>query len=75
MADEAETQTQEEVMAARGYLTLQAAADKVRVDKSTMARWVRSDKVVGLTVGGRTYVERDSLIDYLGDDAAQELGL
>lgn len=70
-----EAATQEETMATRGYLSLAAAADKCRVDRSTMARWARKGKVQSLSIGGRIYVERDSLVDYLGDEAAEELGL
>lgn len=71
----AKARSAETAMRNIGYMTLREVAEAVGVDHSTVARWARDGKVERAVIGGRVYVHRDSLAEFLGDDVAGELGL
>lgn len=64
---------QEEMMAAKGYLSVRKAATITGVDVSTVYRYIRERKLRSITVTGRRYVLTQDVIAYAGKEGAKEL--
>jgi hypothetical protein len=63
------------MMAAKGLLPATQMAARVGVSVFTIYRWVNEEKVKGMKMQGHWYVDRNSMIEYLGLEAANMLGL
>jgi len=66
----AKKKTQAELMAAKGYLSLNAAADRLGVQRQTVWRWAEEGKVKHVRVVRQVYVEEKSLILHVGSEAS-----
>ena len=66
---------QVEMMREKGYVTCAVAAEKAGVSVFSIYRWVEDKKVTSVSVGRHLYVQYDSLLTYLGPDAAKALDL
>jgi predicted site-specific integrase-resolvase len=64
---------QEAILGAKGYLPIALVAEKAGVTRATVDLWIKGGEVKSLQVGRRKYVERASLVKYLGTDAANQL--
>jgi len=56
-------------------MTLAEAAGIIGITSAAMYYWCRDGKVKSLKLGRYRYIEKDSLIGYVGADAANALGL
>ena len=54
-----------------GYVTAKYVAAKLGKNVSTIYRWLDSGQITGMRVGKLRYVKIESLIGYLGPDAAK----
>ena len=46
----------------RNYLNLSQAAKKLGVSRSTVWRWVWEDKIKGIKIGSRIFVQKDEIM-------------
>lgn len=67
--------TQEEKMEAAGWITVTKAARAAGVTSPAVYDWIKTEKIKSTQVGGRHYVLKQSLIDYLGPIGAKAAGL
>jgi excisionase family DNA binding protein len=65
---------QRDIMHTLGYLTVGEVAEKVGRTEVTVYQWVEEGKVASRRLGRSVYVERKSLLAYLGADNAALLG-
>ena len=66
---------QEAHLREKGYIPAQQVIDKVGMHHATLYRWIQKKKIKGIKVGLKHYVKLTSLIQFLGEEAAQEFGL
>lgn len=66
---------QEVAMLAKGYASVRIVADKIQVHFSTVYRLIQAEKLRGIQVGSKHYVEIKSLLEHVGPEAAKLLGL
>lgn len=64
-----------EIMLAKGYVPARAVAEKMGVHISGVYRLINEEKLEEVRVGTRRFVLIKSLIDYVGPEAAQLLGM
>lgn len=64
----------EEQLRAKGYLPAPEVIKDLGVHHTTLYRWIKKKKVKSARVGGRLYVSRASLVEYLGQEAAEVFG-
>jgi len=65
----------EAAMVAKGLLTSRDVTTMCHVSKATVSQWTRTGKVKIRKVGARVFIERASLLEFLGPDAVQLLGI
>ena len=65
--------TQQELMLAKGYHSLTAAAKALGLARMTLWRWAQEGTVKHVRVASRIYLEEKSLILYVGAEAAKLL--
>lgn len=66
---------QEQLMRARGYMTYQDVSDAVGVTTVAVGRWVTEGALKAVVLGNRRYLKRQDVVEYLGREAAEALGL
>jgi len=66
---------QQEMMAARGYLTINEAARRCGLSPDGTYKLVVSGKVKSVKVGKFRYVLKSSLAEHFGPEAAEIMGL
>ncbi len=74
----------DELLKSKGYIPAPRVINKLGVHHTTLYRWINKGKLKAMRVGGtgdaasgsggRLYVNRESLIDYLGKEAAEVFG-
>lgn len=64
---------QEDLMKAKGYMTVARAAKCCGVTRQTVNLWMQKSVVRSIRVGFRVYVERASLLEHLGPEGAKML--
>jgi len=62
-------------MRLQGYVSASEAAQKVGRSVHTIYRWQEDGIIESVNIGGHHFVKIKSLIDYLGVDAAELLGV
>lgn len=62
-------QTQAGLLKSKGYIPAPAVARAVGRHMSSVYRWISAGHLKATQVGRSWYVEKESLIAYLGDDA------
>lgn len=62
-------------LAVDGYLKAMEVSAKTGMNVTTIYRWIDAGKVKGMTSAGHRYVEIESLIKHLGEEAAAAVGL
>lgn len=66
---------QEVAMLERGYASVRIAADKIAVHISTIYRLIETDKLRGVKIGTKQYIEIKSILEHVGTEGAKLLGL
>jgi len=66
---------QRTLMAEKGYLTMDEAAELVGLTRTAISLWCSDGKIESTKLGKHRYIKRDSLMRHLGADATQALGL
>jgi hypothetical protein len=66
---------QEQIMEAQGFLTYRRVAELTGVTAIAVGRWALTGKLASIAVGHRRYIEKQSLVAYLGKESAAALGL
>ncbi len=74
----------DELLKAKGYLPAPKVIEKLGVHHTTLYRWINKGKLKAMRVGGtgdaiegsggRLYVNRKSLIEFLGKEASEVFG-
>jgi excisionase family DNA binding protein len=58
-----------------GYMTVAEVAKICGVTRQTVNLWIQKKVIAAVKVGYRVYIERKSLLKYLGPDAARILAV
>jgi len=64
---------QEDRMREQGFLTIAETARLAGVNRQTVNLWIEKESIKATQVGLRIYVQRASLVTYLGPDGAKAL--
>lgn len=62
------------MMEGKGYMALGDVAARLGVTVYTIYRWVKARKIIGFKAANRWYCLKQSIVDYLGPEAADALG-
>ena len=62
-------------MAEIGWLTVAKTAEAAGVTAAAVYDWIKAEKIASTQVGGRVYVLKKSLVNYLGPIGAKAAGL
>ena len=62
-------------MRTKGYISASEVSRMVGVTPAAISGWIERGNVRALHVGGRVYVEVNSVLQYLGPQAAAALGV
>jgi excisionase family DNA binding protein len=62
-------------MRSEGYLLAAEAARKIGVTSQTIYKWIDADKIGGFRTGYRRYVQWETVMSYMGDQACKVLEL
>lgn len=69
------TRALDSTMGNSGYMTVAEVAKICGVTRQTVNLWIQKKVIAAVKVGYRVYIERKSLLKYLGPDAARILAV
>jgi len=67
--------TQSEILATKGYLTVERVATLMGVTRQRVYAMIDSGRIPALTVVQRKYIRREDLVAHVGEEAAAVLGI
>lgn len=63
------------MMRAKGFIPATRIAEQTGYTSSAVRRWVAEGKVKGIMAGGEMFVDFETLVFHIGDEAARALGV